>query len=134
MSQIVHLGKMIDAHGDRLRKLEAGLLGLKDRVEAHLRRHDDLDRRADAMERKLNDTTPFDPPLSGCRETAWAVKTSGMNHCVAVTGGGSIRQLPLGDKYVRRFNDIADAETLCRLLGVGEPMLVYTDTMEEVNP
>ena len=109
----LHLGM-----SDRLRRLEAGLTGLEARVGS--------------TERK------YEPPLSGCRETAWVVKTV-RDHgpCgLARSPGAFVWEASFtgnGSGEILRFSTRSDAETLARLLGIGEPALVYTDTMEEVG-
>ena len=115
----LHLGM-----SDRLRRLKAGLTGLEARVGS--------------TERKLKDITPYEPPLSGCRETAWVVKTvHGHGPCgLARSPGAFVWEASFtgnGADEILRFTARSDAETLARLLGIGEPALVYTDTMEEVG-
>lgn len=67
-------------------------------------------------------------PLSGCRETAWAVKLG---------DDGLFVGTALGDASMPRnvlfLESMPDAQALSRLLGVGEPTLVYKDTLEEVT-
>ena len=123
----------------RLRTVEAGLLGLKDRFSRWERFVDSGTSRIEALESKLKEHTPFDPPLSGCRETAWVVESAHKNgNRYAVSRGTSqcVSMTKTDGAYsceVLRFSARSDAETLARLLGVGEPVLVYTDTMEEVG-
>lgn len=122
----------------RLRTVEAGLLGLKDRFSRWERFVDSGTSRIEALESKLKEHTPFDPPLSGCRETAWVVKTvHGHGPCgLARSPGAFVWEASFtgnGADQILRFTARSDAETLARLLGIGEPALVYTDTMEEVG-
>lgn len=127
-----------------LRALDAGVLGLKDRVEkasglrGRIDRHsEDIDSLCDRLD-ALETHTPFDPPLSGCRETAWVVKTvHDHGPCgLARSPGAFVWEASFtgnGVDQILRFTARSDAETLARLLGIGEPALVYTDTMEEVG-
>lgn len=81
--------------------------------------------------------TPAEP-APPARETAWVVKTmhAGIAFGVARDPEDFLWNARLGGSEVAqilRFPSRSDAETLARLLGIGEPALIYTDTMEEVG-
>lgn len=147
----------------RLRKLEAGLLGLKDQVEkmgaryarlcgrTDLRAQESaslkdevvrLQERISALEELHSDIAPFDPPLSGCRETAWVVKHASESSLYLFgvnkeNGGTAWWRAGCGHggiEWIRLFGMRHEAEMLAHLLGTGKAVQVYTDTMEEVNP
>lgn len=130
---------LADAAGrDRLRiaGAEDAITGLQRAFSEHrhptlmqtMREHSE---RLEEVEQRLHDA---DPPLSGCRETAWvAMRADGRGWMEAFS--------VLGFIPAKRGNSPAlfatkyDAEMLINLLRIGaSPAHVYTDTMEEVNP
>lgn len=68
------------------------------------------------------------------RETSWVVEVN-ENVSVYNDNGNIGTAITNGawSPYILRFKNRSDAETLARLLGVGEPALVYTDDMTLVE-
>lgn len=111
----------------RLRKLEAGLLGLKDRL-------DTINGRITALEEDQGD----DKPLSGCRETAWVVRYDCNPPEYLAGGSGSLPsthtcKAAFGTFGLVKFPSRLDLrlQAILQTLG-GTAVYVYTDTMEEV--
>lgn len=145
----VETDALLRRHDKRLRELEAALIGLKDRVEKDGARYAGIRNRLhdinnvldiaatgiDSLNDRISALKEREPPLSGCRETAWVVKvgeSAGLAVFLRVFNGvpavGTYR-----DIHVRLFERRDDAVNLARLLGIGSAVQVYTDTMEEVG-
>jgi hypothetical protein len=75
---------------------------------------------------------PKTPDLPPPRETAWVVKLREGRWAARDTNMDPYTTDIITNSAVRRFSRRCEAETLCHGLGVGHPVLVYTDTMEEV--